>query len=159
MFDDDEFDDDVVYPSFTYEAETIDEVEFDRIYLNEFDVHTGVLTLNYIMKILLRNRSESYTHPAGDICRKIQCRNDSNRSISDIFFICKTYFPEITFKEVLKELHYYNYAHGFFCEDIEKFIYSDYSGSRIRNYDDYTEFSLEGEVAVYNTLLEYFKCK
>lgn len=37
-------------------------------------------------------------------CTEIQCYTSKNRSFKDIYYLCKTYFPNITKKRVLMEL-------------------------------------------------------
>lgn len=51
-----------------------------------------------------------------------QC-NIARRSYSDIFYICKTYFPNTTREEVAYELTHLNGICCLYCGDVEKIVF------------------------------------
>lgn len=55
-------------------------------------------------------------------CLEAQC-HEARRSFSDIFAICKTYFPEATREEVAHTLLNMKYMACTFCGDINKLVF------------------------------------
>jgi hypothetical protein len=57
-------------------------------------------------------------------CTKIQCEKNKGRSFDDLYYCCKTYFPNVTPKKVFHELVIYNLNNKIFysgtCSTIGK---------------------------------------
>jgi hypothetical protein len=74
-------------------------------------------------------------------CTKTQCVKNKIRSIEETYFLCKTYFPNVTFKKVFYEMMSYDFNNNklyfSYCYTIKKatvFPYHNaYSGLNLMN--------------------------
>jgi hypothetical protein len=56
-----------------------------------------------LLRYFYRDRQADVTYKNKE-CTKIQCEPDRLRSFDDLYYLCKTYFPTITYKTVFKTL-------------------------------------------------------
>lgn len=63
--------------------------------------------------------SRTYSNPE---CTQLQC-TVARRSFGDIFYLCKTYFPNTTREEVAYNLLSIPHMRAIFCDDIGKLVF------------------------------------
>lgn len=83
----------------------------------------NIKTPNDVLYYLFVNRRCTYTKYPN--YSKKQCNSGANRTIKDIFRLCKYYFPKITYEQVDDMLRYYmtkNLLSGNTCYTIHHFI-------------------------------------
>jgi len=88
-----------------------------------FDGKVNIKLPEDILYYLFVNRRQTYTKYPKHL--KIQCHSGANRTIKDIFRLCKHYFPEITYEQVVNMLRYYmakNLLSGYTCYTIHHFV-------------------------------------
>lgn len=94
----------------------------EKIYLKDGHKHA---TISDLLAFGFSNTDEvgmfarTYSDPD---CLKAQC-HEARRSFSDIFAICKTYFPEATREEVAHTLLNMRFMSCSFCGDINKLVF------------------------------------
>ena len=53
-----------------------------------------------------------------------QCGAGRNRSLTDLYSLCKNYFPDVTMKDILEVLIKDTDLNGFRCPDIDRYVVS-----------------------------------
>lgn len=70
-------------------------------------------------------------------CTKQQCRANKGRSFDDLYYCCKTYFPNVTVKKVFHEVVIYNFRGKVFgfqnCSSIRKIKLNPYTHQQLIN--------------------------
>lgn len=85
-------------------------------------------------------------------CTRLQC-HIARRSVNDLYRIAKTYFPDVTLKEVLKVITE-NFM-CFYCSTIEKlvFVQESNTGFCTRLHSKYTADYIDSDSWSYNKIL------
>lgn len=91
-------------------------------------------TLEQLLKYFIKSQPATYFDAA---CTAIHCYSKKSRSISDCFFLAKTYFPDVKFKEVL-EIIENTESYGMYCYTVKKYVLA--SNFNISHHNDWTEF-------------------
>ena len=105
-----------------------------KIYLHKLLIFPRNIE-DFISFLFLENFPETYY----DIeSKQIQCREEKNRSFTDLVCLCHTYFPSYPLKELkkivlsicMKNITYLPWYGFIFCKDIKKIvIYKSYPGN------------------------------
>lgn len=112
-----------------------------KLYLKNFERKKSCK--DFLIKLIIDFFPETYYD---ENCKNIQCYANRRRSISDLIFLCKTYYKSLTKnkimflitsilldKSVLKDLkinYYLNY-----CSTVKKFVICSY-GSVLKTFDN-----------------------
>ena len=112
--------------------------------IKQIETHCAPIKFRGIDKELIKSKNvkdfiENELFGIGAVCtsvyaetNKYQCRSDADRSIGDIYALCKYYFPETTVIDVIKIIYnrileYQNtklFFVGHYCNQIEKRVYN-----------------------------------
>lgn len=140
------------FPAFN--LRTIDTMDHPKLYIAK-GYKSRLNTPEELIKFFIMNKPASYNDP--DISLDtICCSSERRRSLSDIFFTTKTYFPDITFREVFN-ISKTVPSYGMRCLDIKKYVHC--SRFSVHREDDKTEFYdlPEGEPVYLKNLIRYNK--
>ncbi len=98
-------------------------------------------------------------------CKEQQC-HEARRSLLELFNVCKTYYPDVTLKEVAIEISKIEYLFCRFCDDVEKWVfyksqdlyYKYISNVHTKDSIHYTRYSRKGcDGQSYDDYLELLK--
>lgn len=88
-------------------------------------------------------------------CTKVQCKSNKGRSFDDLYYCCKTYFPNVTVKKVFHEVVIYNLNDKVFaflnCSTIMKVKLGIYFHSQLTN-AFYNIYNHDCETKKYNSI-------
>lgn len=100
----------------------ITNINNNTLYIENY-IHDEKLTLNQFIELFLVQLNENNNTIYNS--NKIQCKSGKTRSLGDIYLICKSYYPNVTKKQVKRSLLYLgNNLVGHYCPTIEKRVYS-----------------------------------
>lgn len=81
--------------------ETMEEKEIEELYyIASFDSFENIVD---VLKDFFITKKIPKTYTNKD-CTKLQCREQRNRSIDDLFLIIKRYFPEVTIEDLISSI-------------------------------------------------------
>ena len=121
-----------------------------KLYINNEDVLKYRCNLYEFVKNYYK-QNQPATYETED-CKLIslQCQKGCNRSFQDMLWLCQTYFPETTAKELAKiwrKLYDEKITEVFFCSDINKVVSHHDSYPGCWQSDDYDDAGWDYECA------------